>query len=77
MQLVGGIMVIFGAFPRLVSAGFAVVMAGALVFVHPGEPLVRGQDGSGSGSALAVTRTGAVRGWRRPALSPMIGECVL
>jgi putative oxidoreductase len=54
MQLVGGVVVILGALTRLVSAGFAVVMAGALVFVHPGEPLVMGQDGSGSGFALIM-----------------------
>lgn len=54
MQLVGGVVVIFGAFTRLVGAGFAVVMAGALVWVHRGEPLVMGQDGSGSGFALIM-----------------------
>ena len=54
MQLIGGIVVLFGAFTRLIGAGFAVVMAGALVFVHPAEPLVMGQDGSGSGFAFIM-----------------------
>ncbi|GAB2971898.1 DoxX family protein [Streptomyces pseudoechinosporeus] len=54
MQLVGGVLVILGVFTRLVSAGLAVVMAGALIFVHPGESLVMGQDGSGSGFALIM-----------------------
>jgi putative oxidoreductase len=54
MQLVGGVVVIFGALTRLVGAGFAVVMAGALIWVHPGEALVMGQDGSGSGFALIM-----------------------
>lgn len=68
MQLLGGIVVLFGALTRLISAGFAVVMAGALLFVHPGEPLVLAQDGSGSGFAfimfaasLALLGTGAGR----------------
>lgn len=68
MQLVGGIVVLFGALTRLIGAGFAVVMAGALIFVHPGEPLVLAQDGSGSGFAfimlaasLALLGTGAGR----------------
>ena len=68
MQLAGGIVVLFGALTRLISAGFAVVMAGALLFVHAGEPLVLAQDGSGSGFAfimfaasLALLGTGAGR----------------
>ena len=68
MQLLGGIVVLFGALTRLISAGFAVVMAGALLFVHAGEPLVLAQDGSGSGFAfimfaasLALLGTGAGR----------------
>jgi putative oxidoreductase len=68
LQLLGGIVVLFGALTRLISAGFAVVMAGALVFVHAGEPLVLAQDGSGSGFAfimftasLALLGTGAGR----------------
>jgi putative oxidoreductase len=54
MQLIGGIVVLFGALTRLIGAGFAVVMVGALVFVHRGEPLVMGQDGSGSGFAFIM-----------------------
>jgi putative oxidoreductase len=54
MQLLGGIVILFGALTRLISLGFAVVMAGALVFVHTGEPLVMGQDGSGSGFAFSM-----------------------
>lgn len=54
MQFVGGIVVLTGAFTRLISIGFAVVMAGALIFVHPGESLVMGQDGSGSGFAFIM-----------------------
>jgi putative oxidoreductase len=54
MQLVGGIVVLFGALTRLISAGFAVVMTGALIFVHAGEPLVLAQDGSGSGFAFIM-----------------------
>ncbi|MGC9544771.1 DoxX family protein [Streptomyces sp. UG1] len=54
MQLIGGTVVLFGALTRLIGAGFAVVMAGALVFVHRGEPLVMGQDGSGSGFAFIM-----------------------
>jgi putative oxidoreductase len=68
MQLLGGIVVLFGALTRLIAAGFAVVMAGALIFVHAGEPLVLAQDGSGSGFAfimfaasLALLGTGAGR----------------
>lgn len=54
MQLIGGIVVLFGALTRLIGVGFAVVMAGALFFVHPGESLVMGQDGSGSGFAFIM-----------------------
>lgn len=68
MQLIGGIAVIVGVLTRPVGAGLAVVMAGALIFVHRGEPLVMGQDGSGSGFALimlaaslALVGTGAGR----------------
>ncbi|GAA5084593.1 putative oxidoreductase [Thermocatellispora tengchongensis] len=68
MQLLGGVVVLFGALTRLICAGFAVVMAGALIFVHAGEGLVMGQDGSGSGFAfimlaasLALLGTGAGR----------------
>ncbi|XVQ16271.1 DoxX family protein [Spirillospora sp. CA-255316] len=68
MQLIGGVVVVFGALNRLMSAGFAVVMADALIFVHPGESLVMSQDGSGSGFAfimlaasIALQGTGAGR----------------
>lgn len=68
VQLIGGIVVLFGAFTRLIGFGFATVMAGALIFVHPGEPLVMGQDGSGAGFAfimlaasVALLGTGAGR----------------
>jgi putative oxidoreductase len=68
VQLIGGIVVLVGALTRLISFGFATVMAGALIFVHAGEPLVMGQDGSGSGFAfimlaasLALLGTGAGR----------------
>lgn len=54
MQLIGGIVVLFGALTRLIATGFAVVMAGALLFVHAGEPLVLRQDGSGSGFAFIM-----------------------
>ncbi|MGC7101032.1 DoxX family protein [Amycolatopsis lurida] len=54
LQLAGGIVVLFGALTRLVCAGFAVVMAGALIFVHAGEPLVLAPDGSGSGFAFIM-----------------------
>jgi putative oxidoreductase len=68
MQLVGGVVLLFGAFTRLIGAGLAVVMAGALIFVHRGEPLVLQPDGSGSGFAfimlaasLSLIGTGAGR----------------
>lgn len=68
MQLIGGAVVLFGALTRLIATGFSLVMAGALIFVHPGEPLVLAQDGSGSGFAfimlaasLALLCTGAGR----------------
>lgn len=54
MQLIGGILAVFGLLTRPVSAGFVVVMAGALIFVHRGESLVMGQDGSGSGYAFIM-----------------------
>jgi len=54
VQLVGGIVFLFGALTRPLSAGFIVVMAGALVFVHRGEPLVMQQDGSGAGFAFIM-----------------------
>ncbi len=54
VQLFGGMLVAFGALTRPLSAGFIVVMAGALIFVHRGESLVMGQDGSGSGYAFIM-----------------------
>ncbi|MGH3932099.1 MAG: DoxX family protein [Pseudonocardiaceae bacterium] len=54
IQLFGGILVLFGALTRIISVGFVIVMAGALFFVHLGEPLVMGQDGSGSGFAFIM-----------------------
>ncbi len=39
VQLVGGILFLCGALTRPLSAGFMVVMAGALLYVHRGEPL--------------------------------------
>ncbi|MDQ3629265.1 MAG: DoxX family protein [Actinomycetota bacterium] len=53
-QLFGGILVALGALTRLMAAGFIVVMLGALTFVHRGESLVMGQDGSGSGFAFIM-----------------------
>lgn len=68
MQFLGGLAILFGALTRLVGLGLAVVMAGALIFVHPGQPLVMGEDGSGSGFAfimfaasIALLGTGAGR----------------
>ncbi|TMR20250.1 DoxX family protein [Nonomuraea turkmeniaca] len=54
VQLLGGAVVAFGALTRVISAGFVVVMAGALIFVHRGESLVMGQEGSGSGFAFSM-----------------------
>ncbi|MGH3912174.1 MAG: DoxX family protein [Pseudonocardiaceae bacterium] len=54
LQLFGGILFLFGALTRPISAGYVLVMAGALYFVHYGESLVMGQDGSGSGFAFMM-----------------------
>ncbi len=54
VQLVGGILFVFGALTRPLSAWFIVVMAGALTFVHRGEPLVMQPDGSGAGFAFIM-----------------------
>ena len=54
IQFAGGIAVALGAFTRPLSAGFVVVMAGALIFVHSGEPLAIQPDGSGFGFALIM-----------------------
>lgn len=54
IQLIGGALLIVGVLTRVWAAGLAFVMAGALVFVHWGEPLVLSQDGSGSGFAFIM-----------------------
>jgi putative oxidoreductase len=54
MQFFGGIALVVGLLTRPVAAGLAVVMAGALIWVHGGEGLVMGPDGSGSGYAFAM-----------------------
>jgi len=54
VQLLGGVAVAFGVLTRPISAGFVVVMGGALIFVHRGESLVMGQDGSGAGFAFIM-----------------------
>jgi putative oxidoreductase len=54
VQFLGGLALIAGLLSRLVTLGMVVVMAGALVFVHAGEPIPIGQDGSGSGFALIM-----------------------
>lgn len=54
VQFFGGIALIFGLLTRPVAAGLTVVMGGALIWVHRGESLVMGQDGSGSGYAFAM-----------------------
>jgi putative oxidoreductase len=54
VQFLGGLALIAGLLSRLVTLGMVVVMAGALVFVHAGEAIPIGQDGSGSGFALIM-----------------------
>jgi putative oxidoreductase len=54
VQFLGGLALIAGLVSRLVTLGMVVVMAGALVFVHAGEQIPIGQDGSGSGFALIM-----------------------
>ena len=54
IQLFGGIALFVGILSRPISAGLVVVMAGALIWVHRGESLVMGQDGSGSGFAFVM-----------------------
>jgi putative oxidoreductase len=54
VQFLGGLALIAGLLSRLVTLGMVVVMAGALVFVHAGEQIPIGQDGSGSGFALIM-----------------------
>jgi len=47
-------LLVFGALTRPLSAGFIIVMTGALTFVHAGESLGMGQDGSGAGYAFIM-----------------------
>ncbi len=54
LQLVGGVLLAFGALTRPLAAGFVVAMAGALIYVHAGEPLAIQQDGSGFGFAFMM-----------------------
>ncbi len=54
IQLVGGIALVLGALTRPLAVGFIVAMAGALIYVHSGEPLVIQQDGSGFGFAFMM-----------------------
>ncbi|MDQ3579287.1 MAG: DoxX family protein [Actinomycetota bacterium] len=54
VQFFGGFALLLGLVTRPVAAGLVVVMGGALIWVHRGESLVMGQDGSGSGYALAM-----------------------
>lgn len=54
IQLFGGVLLLFGALTRIVSAGHVIVMLGALYFVHWGEPLAAGPDGAGSGFAFIM-----------------------
>jgi putative oxidoreductase len=54
VQLVGGVALGLGLLTRPLSIGFIVVMAGALIFVHRGEPLAIQPDGSGFGFAFMM-----------------------
>ncbi len=54
IQLFGGVAVALGALTRPLSVGFIVVMAGALIFVHRGEPLAIQPDRSGFGFAFIM-----------------------
>jgi len=54
IQLFGGIALALGALTRPLSIGFIVAMAGALIYVHPGEPLAIQPDGSGFGFAFMM-----------------------
>lgn len=54
VQLIGGALILVGFLTRLWAAGLVIVMVGALLFVHWGEPLVMGPDGSGSGFAFIM-----------------------
>src|ERR671919_568884 len=54
IQLIGGIALALGALTRPLAVGFIVAMAGALIYVHSGEPLVIQPDGSGFGFAFIM-----------------------
>ena len=54
IQLIGGFLLGFGALSRPLAAGFVVAMAGALIYVHSGEPLTIQPDGSGFGFAFIM-----------------------
>lgn len=54
VQFFGGILLIAGLLSRAICAGLAVVMGGALVFVHAGEQIPIGPDGGGSGFAMIM-----------------------
>jgi putative oxidoreductase len=54
VQLVGGALIIPGLFSRVISAGFTIIMAGALIWVHGSQQIPIGPDGSGSGFAMAM-----------------------
>ncbi|GAB3656722.1 DoxX family protein [Actinocorallia lasiicapitis] len=54
VQFFGGILLVAGLLSRAICAGLAAVMGGALVFVHAGESIPIGPDGSGSGFAMIM-----------------------
>ena len=54
IQLVGGFLLAVGALSRPLAAGFVIAMAGALIYVHRGEPLAIQPDGSGFGFAFIM-----------------------
>jgi putative oxidoreductase len=54
LQLVGGVALALGVLTRPLAVGFIVAMAGALIFVHRGEPLAIQPDGSGFGFAFIM-----------------------
>ena len=54
IQLIGGFLLGFGALSRPLAAGLVVAMAGALIYVHSGEPLTIQPDGSGFGFAFIM-----------------------
>ena len=54
IQLIGGFLLGFGVLSRPLAAGFVVAMAGALIYVHSGEPLTIQPDGSGFGFAFIM-----------------------